>query len=72
MGDIEFAKPSRNIEKARSEIEIDNQIGLDRFFFFFWSLPYLQNIVSETIRRLYPVAPTLLPHVASEDCMVAA
>lgn len=45
------------LKKARTESDIKN-------------LPYLENIVSETL-RLYPVAPTLLPYVASEDCMVA-
>nr|QWK52211.1 cytochrome P450 81D24 [Isatis tinctoria] len=55
-----------------AKTEIDAKIGLDRLIdeSDIKNLPYLQNIVSETL-RLYPVAPTLLPHVASEDCMVA-
>lgn len=58
------------LKKAKTDI--DTKIGLDRLIdeSDINNLPYLQNIVSETL-RLYPVAPTLLPHVASEDCMVA-
>ncbi|CAH2076248.1 unnamed protein product [Thlaspi arvense] len=57
------------LKKAREEI--DGKIGLDRLVeeSDISNLPYLQNIVSETL-RLYPAAPTLLPHVASEDCKV--
>lgn len=32
-------------------------------------LPYLQNIVSETL-RLKPAAPLLVPHMSSEDCTI--
>ncbi|ESQ32632.1 hypothetical protein EUTSA_v10004055mg [Eutrema salsugineum] len=58
------------LKKARSEI--DEQIGLDRLIEEqdIAKLPYLRSIMSETL-RLYPVAPMLLPHLASEDCMVA-
>lgn len=58
------------LKKAKTEI--DTKIGLERLVdeSDIKDLPCLQNIVSETL-RLYPVAPTLLPHVASEDCMVA-
>ncbi|XP_048625584.1 cytochrome P450 81D11 isoform X2 [Brassica napus] len=58
------------LKKAKTEI--DEQIGLDRLIEEqdIVKLPYLQNIMSETL-RLYPVAPMLLPHLASEDCMVA-
>ncbi|CAA7051931.1 unnamed protein product [Microthlaspi erraticum] len=58
------------LKKAKTEIE--DQIGLDRLIEEqdIVKLPYLQNIVSETL-RLYPVAPMLLPHLASEDCTVA-
>jgi len=58
------------LNKARDEI--DRKIGLDRLMdeSDISNLPYLQNIVSETL-RLYPAAPMLLPHVASEDCKVA-
>ncbi|CAA7051930.1 unnamed protein product [Microthlaspi erraticum] len=58
------------LKKAKTEIE--DQIGLDRLIEEqdTVKLPYLQNIVSETL-RLCPVAPMLLPHLASEDCTVA-
>ncbi|KAG2301468.1 hypothetical protein Bca52824_030119 [Brassica carinata] len=58
------------LKKAKTEI--DEKIGLNRLIEEqdFVKLPYLQSIVSETL-RLYPVVPTLLPHMASEDCMVA-
>ncbi|VVB04373.1 unnamed protein product [Arabis nemorensis] len=58
------------LEKAKAEI--DTQIGLDRLVEEqdIAKLPYLQSIVLETL-RLYPVAPMLLPHLASEDCTVA-
>ncbi|XP_010531270.1 PREDICTED: cytochrome P450 81D11-like [Tarenaya hassleriana] len=58
------------LKKARNEI--DNKVGLDRLIDEpdISDLPYLQSIVSETL-RLYPAAPMLLPHMASEDCTVA-
>ncbi|KAF8051425.1 hypothetical protein N665_1727s0010 [Sinapis alba] len=58
------------LQKARTEI--DELIGSDRLIEEqdIAKLPYLQNIMSETL-RLYPVVPMLLPHMASEDCMVA-
>ncbi|EOA34044.1 hypothetical protein CARUB_v10021544mg, partial [Capsella rubella] len=57
------------LKKARDEI--DNKIGLDRFVeeSDISNLPYLQNIVFETL-RMYPAAPLMVPHVASEDCKV--
>ncbi|KAG2319135.1 hypothetical protein Bca52824_012348 [Brassica carinata] len=57
------------ILKAR--IEIDDKIGLDRLVDEpdIVNLPYLQNIILETL-RLYPAAPLLLPHLSSEDCQV--
>ncbi|CAA0397786.1 putative isoflavone 2'-hydroxylase [Arabidopsis thaliana] len=57
------------LNKARDEI--DRMIGVDRLLeeSDIPNLPYLQNIVSETL-RLYPAAPMLLPHVASKDCKV--
>lgn len=57
------------LKKAR--IEIDNKIGLDRLVDEpdIVNLPYLQNIILETL-RLYPAAPLLLPHLSSEDCQV--
>ncbi|CAH8310949.1 unnamed protein product [Eruca vesicaria subsp. sativa] len=58
------------LKKARTEI--DEVIGSDRLIEEqdIVKLPYIQNIMSETL-RLYPVVPMLLPHLASEDCMVA-
>ncbi|XP_010511484.1 PREDICTED: cytochrome P450 81D11-like [Camelina sativa] len=57
------------LKKARDEI--DNKVGLDRLVeeSDISNLPYLQNIVSETL-RLYPAGPMSVPHVASEDCKV--
>ncbi|XP_061341095.1 cytochrome P450 81E8-like [Gastrolobium bilobum] len=57
------------LEKAR--IELDNQVGQDRLMeeSDVTKLPYLQNIISETL-RLYPVAPLLVPHFSSDDCTV--
>ncbi|KAL0686673.1 hypothetical protein Bca4012_086350 [Brassica carinata] len=58
------------LKKARAEI--DDKIGFDRLVDEpdIVNLPYLQNIVSETL-RLYPAVPLLLPHVSSDDCKVA-
>ncbi|CAH8344870.1 unnamed protein product [Eruca vesicaria subsp. sativa] len=57
------------LRKAREEI--DSKIGLDRLVeeSDISNLPYLQNIMSETL-RLYPAGPLMVPHVASEDCKV--
>ncbi|OWM82135.1 cytochrome P450 81Q32-like [Punica granatum] len=57
------------LDKAR--IEIDVQIGQDRLIdeADISKLPYLQNIISETL-RLKPAAPLLVPHRASEDCQI--
>ncbi|ESQ37614.1 hypothetical protein EUTSA_v10002366mg [Eutrema salsugineum] len=57
------------LKKAR--IEIDTNIGLDRLIDEqdAKSLPYLQCIISE-IFRLYPAAPLLAPHRATDDCIV--
>lgn len=58
------------LKKARTEI--DEKVGLDRLMdeSDIVNLPYLQNIVSETL-RLYPAVPLLLPHFSSGDCKVA-
>ncbi|KAG2245466.1 hypothetical protein Bca52824_092700 [Brassica carinata] len=58
------------LKKARTEI--DEKIGFDRLVDEpdIVNLPYLQNIVSETL-RLYPAVPLLLPHLSSDDCKVA-
>ncbi|CAN8328319.1 unnamed protein product [Cochlearia groenlandica] len=57
------------LEKARSEI--DDKIGENRLIDEpdVASLPYLQNIVSETF-RLFPVAPLLIPRTATEDMKI--
>nr|QWK52303.1 cytochrome P450 81D5 [Isatis tinctoria] len=58
------------LQKARAEI--DEKLGSDRLIeeSDIVNLPYLQNIVSETL-RLYPPVPLLLPHLSSDDCKVA-
>ncbi|CAN0922458.1 Cytochrome P450 81Q32 [Linum grandiflorum] len=57
------------MNKARAEI--DSVIGNNRLVdeSDYPNLPYLQNIIKETL-RLFPVAPLLVPHHSSEDCMV--
>ncbi|KAL1224437.1 Cytochrome P450 81D11 [Cardamine amara subsp. amara] len=58
------------LKKARTEI--DTEIGFDRLIDEpdVKNLPYLQGIVLETL-RLHPAAPTLVPHMTSDDCMLA-
>ncbi|ESQ46248.1 hypothetical protein EUTSA_v10000576mg [Eutrema salsugineum] len=58
------------LTKARTEI--DTKIGFDRLIDEqdIKNLPYLQGIVLETL-RLHPVAPTLVPHMTSDDCILA-
>ncbi|XP_073121567.1 cytochrome P450 81Q32-like [Henckelia pumila] len=57
------------LEKARKEL--DSHVGLHRLINEedLSNLPYLRNIISETF-RLFPVAPLLLPHQPSKDCVV--
>ncbi|KAL0538328.1 hypothetical protein IC582_027343 [Cucumis melo] len=49
--------------------ELDTQIGQDRILDEedISNLPYLQNVISETL-RLYPPAPLLAPHLSSSSC----
>uniref|UniRef100_A0A2N9HZZ9 Uncharacterized protein n=1 Tax=Fagus sylvatica TaxID=28930 RepID=A0A2N9HZZ9_FAGSY len=60
---------SQVLKKAR--VELDNQIGQEKLIDEqdVSKLHYLQNIISETL-RLYPAAPLLLPHMASDDCTI--
>ncbi|XP_062004033.1 cytochrome P450 81E8-like [Rosa rugosa] len=57
------------LKKARAEL--DSHLGPDRVVDEpdVPKLPYLQSIVSETL-RLYPAAPLLLPHLSSDYCTV--
>ncbi|XP_020230342.1 cytochrome P450 81E8 [Cajanus cajan] len=57
------------LEKAR--IEIDTEVGQERLIeeADVAKLPYLHNIISETL-RLHPPVPMLLPHYSSQDCTV--
>ncbi|EEE62450.1 hypothetical protein OsJ_17242 [Oryza sativa Japonica Group] len=52
--------------------EINSVVGMSRLLQEpdLANLPYLRCIITETL-RLYPLAPHLVPHEASRDCMVA-
>jgi cytochrome P450 len=54
------------LNKAKEEL--DTQIGKNKLIDEqdLSKLPYLQNIISETL-RLHPPAPLLLPHYSSDD-----
>ncbi|KAL6227421.1 hypothetical protein ACLB2K_001379 [Fragaria x ananassa] len=56
------------LEKAR--VELDSHLGLDRLVDEpdVSKLPYLQSIISETL-RLHP-PPLLVPHFSSDDCTI--
>ncbi|KAG2319130.1 hypothetical protein Bca52824_012343 [Brassica carinata] len=53
------------------KLEIDEKIGQDRLIeeTDIPNLPYLQNVVSETL-RLYPAAPLLVPRLTVEDIKI--
>ena len=53
------------LKKAKAELNI--QVGKERLMeeSDLPKLPYLQNIISETL-RLFPVAPLLVPHMSSD------
>ncbi|GMH01447.1 hypothetical protein Nepgr_003286 [Nepenthes gracilis] len=58
------------LSKAKSEIDI--YIGRDRLIeeSDLLKLSHLDNIIAETL-RLYPAVPLLIPHMSSQDCVVA-
>ncbi|KAG5251216.1 hypothetical protein OIU77_025243 [Salix suchowensis] len=57
------------LKKAQNEI--DEVVGHDRLIdeSDVAKLPYLQCIIRESM-RMYPIAPLLVPHESSEDCVV--
>lgn len=57
------------LKKAKAEI--DNHLGQQRLIdeADVPKLPYLQNIISETL-RLFPPGPLMVPHMSSADCTV--
>ncbi|KAG8049094.1 hypothetical protein GUJ93_ZPchr0009g1576 [Zizania palustris] len=58
------------LEKAATEIE--SVVGASRLLreSDLAGLPYLRRVIMETL-RLYPLAPHLVPHEASRDCVIA-
>ena len=56
---------------GKARIEIDEHIGHDRLMdeANLAKLPYLRSVLNETL-RMYPVAPLLVPHESSEECLL--
>lgn len=57
------------LNKAKEEI--DTQIKQGRLMeeADISNLPYIQNIISETL-RLHPAAPLFIPHMSSDKCNI--
>ncbi|XP_038884245.1 cytochrome P450 81Q32-like [Benincasa hispida] len=55
----------------KAQAEIDAQVGPNRLLqeSDLSNLPFLHSILKETL-RIYPVAPLLVPHESSQDCVV--
>ncbi|MFS7996136.1 putative cytochrome P450 [Helianthus anomalus] len=55
----------------KAQTEIDSFVRCDRLVneADLSKLPYLQCIIKETL-RMHPIAPLLLPHESSKDCVV--
>ncbi|KAF9622014.1 hypothetical protein IFM89_029234 [Coptis chinensis] len=58
------------LKKAQAEIDVKLKQGVLMDESDVNKLPYLQSIISETL-RMYPPAPLLIPHESSEECIVA-
>lgn len=55
----------------KAQAEIDSHVGPNRLIqeSDLPNLPFLHSVLKETL-RIYPVAPLLVPHESSEDCVV--